>query len=193
MIRLLIADDKNLIRQALKVHFQWEGELEVVGTAENGQKALKLIADLNPDLVLMELEMPDLGGLTATKIITQRFPETKVLIMSSHEREDYRQQAITVGAQAYFVKSRPVEELSTAIKSIYQSQGKSRARISREELKEVGSDGWFCSHQAKLRFSLTIAPLARSLRWFHRWRKKRGIVLLSLLGVAMFLAIVFQF
>ena len=193
MIRLLIADDNNLIRQALKIHFQREGELEVVGTAENGQRALKLMAELNPSLVLMELQIPDLGGLTATKIITQRFPETKVLIMSSHEREDYRQQAITVGAQGYFVKSRPVEELSTAIKSIYQSHGNRRARISREELKEeVGSDCWFCSHQAKLRFSGSYAPLARSLRWFHHWRKKRGIVLLSLLGVTMFLALVFQ-
>ncbi len=193
MIRLLIADNNNLIRQALKIHFQREGELEVVATAENAHRALKLIVELNPSLVLMELEMPDLGGLTATKIITQRFPEAKVLIMSSHENDDYRQQALTVGAQGYFVKSRPVEELSTAIKSIYQCHGKSRARIAREELKEVGSDGWFCSHQAKLRFSLTIAPLARSLRWFHRWRKKRGMVFFSLLGMAMFLAIVFQF
>ena len=90
MIRLLIADNNNLIRQALKIHFQREGELEVVATAENAHRALKLIVELNPSLVLMELEMPDLGGLTATKIITQRFPETKVLIMSSHENDDYR-------------------------------------------------------------------------------------------------------
>ena len=126
MIRLLIAEHNNLIRQALKIHFQREVELEVVETGDNSQRALKLIEELNPDIVLMELEIPEMGGLTATKIIVQRFPGTKVLMMSSQESENYREQALKAGAQGYFVKSRPVEELSTAIKSLEGGHGTRR-------------------------------------------------------------------
>ena len=120
MIRILIVDDANLIRQALSIFFKPESDLEIVGIAENGKTALKLVEELNPDMVLMDMEMPEMNGLTATKIITKRFPKTKVLMMSSHHSQDYIDQALTAGANGYFIKHMPTEELSEAIKLIYK-------------------------------------------------------------------------
>ncbi len=120
MIRILIADDANLIRQALNIYFKLEPNLEIVGTAENGKTALKLIEELNPDVVLMDMEMPEMDGLTATQIISERFPETKVLMISSHNTQYYIDKALEVGANGYFIKSTPAEELSEAIKLIYE-------------------------------------------------------------------------
>ncbi len=120
MIRILIADDANLIRQALNIYFKLEPNLEIVGTAENGKTALKLTEELNPDIVLMDMEMPEMDGLTATQIISERFPETKVLMISSHNTQYYIDKALEVGANGYFIKSTPAEELSEAIKLIYE-------------------------------------------------------------------------
>ena len=118
MIRILIADDENLIRQALKIYLKVEPDIEIVGTADNGQTALKLIEELNPDIVLMDMEMPTMDGLTATKIISRRFSNTKVLILSSHDSQDYIDKALEAGAQGYLLKTMPAEELAKAIKFI---------------------------------------------------------------------------
>ena len=120
MVRILIADDANLIRQALNIYFKSESDLEIIGTAENGKIALQLVEELNPDIVLMDMEMPEMDGLTATTIIRQLFPRTKVLIISSHNSQDYIDKALNAGANGYFIKNMPVEELSAAIKLIHK-------------------------------------------------------------------------
>ena len=133
MIRILIADDANLIRQALNIYFKLEPNLEIVGTAENGKTALKLVEELTPDIVLMDMEMPEMDGLTATKIISERFPKTKVLMISSHNTQYYIDKALEVGANGYFIKSTPAEELSEAIKLIYEKDVRIIPTFSEEE------------------------------------------------------------
>ncbi|MDJ0633414.1 MAG: response regulator [Xenococcaceae cyanobacterium MO_188.B29] len=120
MIRILIVDDEKLIRQTLEMYLRLESDFEIVGIADNGQTALDLIEKLNPDIVLMDLEMPEMDGCTTTKIICQRFTQTKVLVLSSHSSQEYIYQAFIAGAQGYVLKSMPGEELSEAIKLVHE-------------------------------------------------------------------------
>ena len=119
-IRILIADDTNLIRKALTIYCEADPNLEVIGTAENGNFALKLIRELKPNIVLMDLEMPEMDGVTATRIMRQFFPSVKVLIISSHKSQNYIDQALKAGASGYFIKSTPAKTLLKAIKLIYE-------------------------------------------------------------------------
>jgi DNA-binding NarL/FixJ family response regulator len=118
MIRILVADDQNLIRQALQVYLETESDLTVVGHAEDGLTALEKIEELSPDIALVDLDMPGMDGLTTTRIASQRFSKTKVLVFSSHDREEYINDAIQAGARGYLLKSTPAEELASAIRYV---------------------------------------------------------------------------
>jgi len=117
-INILIVDDQDLIRQAINMYLEQEPDLRVVGYAENGTEALKQIELLDPDIAIVDLEMPDMDGLTTIKIIRDRFPQTKILILSSHDDQQHINQAIEAGAKGYLVKGTPAQELANAIRSL---------------------------------------------------------------------------
>lgn len=118
MIRLLLVDDQELVCQGLKAMLTLESDLEVVGVANNGQTAIKQVEILQPDVVLMDIRMPVMDGREATRIICQRFPDTKVLVVSTFDEDDYIAQAIKAGAKGYLLKDMPVEELAQAIRLV---------------------------------------------------------------------------
>ncbi|MGF1540548.1 MAG: response regulator [Pleurocapsa sp.] len=120
MIRILLVDDQKMIREALKVILESETDFQIVGTADNGITAIEQVAALKPDLVLMDIEMPGLDGANATKTITQKYSDTKVLILSSYDRDEYLAKAISVGAKGYLLKNADFQEVITAIRSVYQ-------------------------------------------------------------------------
>ncbi|BAU63130.1 response regulator [Stanieria sp. NIES-3757] len=120
MIRLLVADDQNLIRQALDVYLREEKDLQIIVSVDDGMKAIAAIEKLRPDVALIDLEMPGIDGLTTTEIITQRFPNTKVIVLSSHGNQEYIYKALQVGAKGYVLKTTPAQELANVIRSIYQ-------------------------------------------------------------------------
>ena len=119
-IRILIVDDQNSIRERLKLLLEPEADLEVVGIAEDGAIAIKQIESLQPDVILLDLEMPEMDGIKATKIITKRFPACKVLTLSSHDTNEYLERAIKAGAKGYLLKNTSTEELGIAIRSVYK-------------------------------------------------------------------------
>ena len=119
MLRILIVDDTNLIRQALNICFQAEPDLKIVGTARNGKEAIGQIVKFNPDIVVMDMNMPEMDGLTATKIISEYISRTKVVILSSYSHQNYIERAFQAGASGYLLKSRPVEQLPEAIRLIH--------------------------------------------------------------------------
>lgn len=137
MIRILIADDANLIRQALNIYFKVESDLEIVETVANGKAAIKLVGELNPDMVLMDMEMPEMDGLTSTQIIRKCFPRTKILVISSYNSPDYIAKALKAGASGYFIKSTPAEELSEAIRLIHKQDVKIIPTVSTEKSYRV--------------------------------------------------------
>ena len=120
MISVLVVDDQNLVRQALQINLEAESDLEFIGSAKNGVQALEQIELHNPDVVILDLEMPGMDGFTTLKVITQRFPKTKVLVLSSYEDEDHLNQAIQAGAKGYLHKNTPAVELTTAVRYIYK-------------------------------------------------------------------------
>ncbi|UBF27096.1 response regulator transcription factor [Kovacikia minuta CCNUW1] len=118
-IRLLIVDDQHLIRQGLKAMLELEPDLQIIGDAENGKVALELIATLQPDVVLMDIQMPEMDGLTATKLITQNFPDIRVLILSTFDDYSYVSGAVQSGAKGYLLKDVPSRQLISAIRFVY--------------------------------------------------------------------------
>ena len=87
MINVLIADDQKFVRKTIESYLELESDLKVVGFAENGEVAINQVETLKPDIVLMDIEMPIMDGFTATKTITERFSDTKVLMLSVYDRE----------------------------------------------------------------------------------------------------------
>jgi DNA-binding NarL/FixJ family response regulator len=122
MIRLVIVEDQIIIRQGLKRLLDSQPDLEVVGEAENGQQALEIVETLHvtsekPDICLMDVQMPIMDGVTATQLICERFPDIKVLILTTFDDDEYVGQAMHHGAIGYLLKDTPSEDLANAIRS----------------------------------------------------------------------------
>ncbi len=118
MIRLLLVDDQNLICQGLKAVLNQEPDLEVVGTAENGEVALRLAQTLQPHIVLMDIRMPVMNGIEATRLIHQQFPAIKVLALSTFDDDLDIAQSMRAGAKGYLLKDTPANELVEAIRLV---------------------------------------------------------------------------
>jgi DNA-binding NarL/FixJ family response regulator len=120
MIRVLLVDDQSLIRQGLRSLLEVRPDLQVVGEAENGQIAVELTESLQPDVVLMDVRMPVMDGVTATRIIRERWKETQVLILTTFDDDEYISKAMQVGARGYLLKDTLSEDLAHAIRSVDQ-------------------------------------------------------------------------
>ena len=115
-IRLLIADDHALVRQGLRGILEREPDIEVVGEAHNGREAVDLCRTLGPNLVLMDVRMPEMDGLEATRIIKHEYPEVGVLMVTMHDNQDYMREAAKAGAAGYVLKDAPRDELLGAVR-----------------------------------------------------------------------------
>lgn len=120
MIRLLLVDDQSLICQGLKAMLSLETDLEIIGTADNGEMAIEQVITLKPDVVLMDLRMPVMDGREATRLISQQFPSVKVLVLSTFDDDGYIKDSIRAGAKGYLLKDMPSEELAQAIRVVYR-------------------------------------------------------------------------
>lgn len=118
MIRLLLVDEQGLVCQGLKAMLSLEVDLQVIGTANNGEKAIEQVTTLKPDLVLMDKHIPMIDGRNATQIICQQFPEVKVVVLSTSDKDIA--DALRAGAKGYLLKDMPVEELVQAIRQVHR-------------------------------------------------------------------------
>jgi DNA-binding NarL/FixJ family response regulator len=118
MISLLLVDDQKLIRQGLKALLELEVDLQIVGEAENGQIAIDLVRELQPDVVLMDIRMPVMDGVMATQQICQQFPSVNILILTTFDDDNYVSTAIKYGAKGYLLKDTPSEEIAAAIRAV---------------------------------------------------------------------------
>lgn len=138
MIKVLIVDDQKTVQEVLRNYIEEESGLEVVGCADNGQQALDLIETYRPNIVLMDIEMPVLDGLTATRIITEQFVDSNVLILSVHDEDTYLNTALQVGAKGYLLKNTPAKELINAIYSAYKGYFQLGPGLLEKYLYKVG-------------------------------------------------------
>lgn len=120
MIKVLLVDDQSLIRQGLKALLELEADLEIVGEAENGEEAVNLVATLQPDVILMDIRMPIMDGVAATREIQKRFVGIKVLVLTTFDNDEYVTAALQNGAMGYLLKDTPSEELAVAIRAVYK-------------------------------------------------------------------------
>ena len=116
MIRVLICDDQVVVTDGLEMILAADPDIEVVGMAHDGAEALELIPDTHPDLVLMDLKMPGVNGIQATREIKQRYPEVKVLVLTTFGEDEWVFDAIRSGAAGYLLKGTPRADLVAAIK-----------------------------------------------------------------------------
>ncbi|HEY9880911.1 MAG TPA: response regulator transcription factor [Leptolyngbyaceae cyanobacterium] len=119
-IRLLLVDDQTIIRQGLKSLLEAKPDLIVVGEAENGQQAIAQVEALHPDVVLMDVRMPVMDGVAATRAICQQSKEAKVLVLTTFDDDDYVSQAMRVGARGYLLKDTHSDDLAEAIRAVYK-------------------------------------------------------------------------
>ena len=118
MIKILIADDQELIRESLKIVLDMNDDMKVVGLAENGQKVLDLLNKNRPDIILMDIRMPELDGVLCTKIVKEKFPDVKIIILTTFDDDEYVFYALKYGASGYLLKGCSVQELTAAIHTV---------------------------------------------------------------------------
>lgn len=119
-IKVLLADDHAILRAGLKMLLNAESDMEVVAEAEDGAAAIEKTRELKPDVVLMDITMPGLNGLHATREIIRAHPDVKVLVLTMHEDETYLRQFLRAGASGYVVKKAVDTELISAIRAVYR-------------------------------------------------------------------------
>ncbi len=122
MIKLLICEDQTLMRQGLVTILGLEPGIEVVGEAANGQEAVAQVAALAPDVVLMDVQMPVMDGVAATRLITAQYPDTRVIILTTFDYEEYVFEGVKAGALGYMLKDTPAPELVRTIRRVYAGE-----------------------------------------------------------------------
>ena len=125
MIRILLVDDQEIVRRGLKTLLETKPDLQVVGEASNGQQAVELAKSLYanaqpPDVMLMDIRMPIMDGVTATQQICQRFPDAKILVLTTFDDTHYVVEALRCGAKGYLLKDMPFQELAEVVRSIHR-------------------------------------------------------------------------
>jgi DNA-binding NarL/FixJ family response regulator len=130
-MRILVADDHNLVRAGLTALIAHLTDMQVVGEASDGRQALRMVRELKPDMVLMDIAMPGLNGLEAAERIHDLEPQTKVIILSMFASEEYVAQALKAGAAGYLLKDSATTELEMALKSVAMGQFYLSPAISR--------------------------------------------------------------
>ena len=127
-IRVLLVDDHTMVRRGLATFLKAFDDLELAGEAESGQAAIRLCAEVFPDVILMDMVMPDMDGASATRAIRQQFPQVQVIALTSFKEGDLVKQALSAGAIGYLLKDVSADELAEAIRAAYAG----RATLSPE-------------------------------------------------------------
>jgi DNA-binding NarL/FixJ family response regulator len=135
-IRVLIVDDQALIRRGLAATVGADAELQVVGEAGDGREGLDLARSLRPDIVLMDLIMPKMGGVAATRALATELPATQVVVLTTFDADDLVFDAIRAGAQAYLLKDASESELLDTIRAVHRGESRLAAHIARKVLGE---------------------------------------------------------
>lgn len=143
-IRILLADDHKLVRAGIRSLLQRLPDIEVVAEASDGREALRLIEEHHPQIVLMDIGMPELNGLEATRRVAKTFPEVSVIILSIYSDEEHVYQALRAGASGYLLKGAAIEELELAIRAVAQHETYLSPPVSKpvimEYVRRTGAD-----------------------------------------------------
>ncbi|MDM0045918.1 response regulator transcription factor [Variovorax dokdonensis] len=135
-IRVLIADDQALIRRGMGMLLDAAPDIEVVGQAADGVEAVALARQLQPDVVLMDLHMPRMGGVLATRQITAALPHTRVMVLTTFDRDDLVFDAVRAGAQAYLLKDASESEVIDTVRAVHRGESRLTPQIARKVMDQ---------------------------------------------------------
>lgn len=135
-IRIVIIDDHQLFREGVKRILDFETDLQVVAEGDDGTQAVSLVKDHQPDVVIMDINMPTLNGVEATAQLIAEYPDTKVIILSIHDDENYVTHALKTGAQGYLLKEMDAEQLIEAVKVVAEGGSYLHPRVTHNLVKE---------------------------------------------------------
>lgn len=121
-IKIILADDHAVLRHGLSRSIEQENDINVIGQSKDGQTTIELVRELSPDVVVMDIGMPDLNGMEATRIITKDYPQVKVVGLSMHSSDKYVREMFKAGASGYLLKNCPFEELVEAIRTVVENK-----------------------------------------------------------------------
>lgn len=141
MIRVLVVDDHAILRDGIRSLLESQDDIAVVGEAGDGAEAIKLVDTLLPDIVLMDISMPKTNGLEATRIIKDRHPKIKVLILTQHDNREYIAPALGAGASGYVLKRSGRREMLNAIRQVYEQGAFITNNIAQEVLHDISKAG----------------------------------------------------
>ncbi len=176
MIRLLVVDGQEIVCQGLKAMLHLEPNLEVVGVANNGQTAIKQVAALKPDVVLMEVQISMMDGQEATRIITQQFPHTKVLILSTFDDNRLISDSMRAGANGYLLKDMPPEELVQAIMLVHRGYTQLAPGLMQKLIKSVPENEAVAAAESFSQKLVQLKPREQEvLGWISKGNTNREI------------------
>jgi len=135
-IRVILAEDHTIVRKGLRALLESAVGIEVVAEAANGRIALDLVADMRPDVVVMDITMPLLNGLEATRQLKQQYPDLKIVILTMHSDEEYVFQSLRAGVDGYLIKQTAPNELVNAIRAAHQGDSYMSPTISKKVIAE---------------------------------------------------------
>lgn len=152
-IRLMLAEDQELIRSSLKIVLDIEPDIEVIGTAENGKQAIELCEKNQPDIILMDINMPVINGIDATKKIKKQFPSIKIIILTTFEDMDYVVEALQAGAEGYLLKAIDTKDLAAGIRVVVNGG----SLITQDVAKLLFSDYIQKTSEAKIEYTYLLS------------------------------------
>ena len=205
-LRILVVDDQKFVQYKLQQMLSTEANFQIVGTASDGEMAIAQVEALKPDVVLIDIEMPKMNGIEATKIISQHFPDCKILIFSSHEQQEYVQKIIAAGADGYVLKSTPAEDLITAIYSVcrgYSHFGSQLIkkiqltqnvdRSAKNHLKSITSADSITAERPKIYHGLKSRQADELSHPVSRWLTWGGISVVTAIALAIPATAIFKY
>lgn len=149
MIKILIADDQNLIRQSLEIVLNAQNDFQVTDAVENGKEVIRAVRREKPDIILMDIRMPEMDGVQCTKILKENYPNIKIIILTTFDDDEYVFSALKYGASGYLLKGISMDELKDAIYKVYKGNAMINPDIASKVLK-------FFSQMAQGNFAIAV-------------------------------------
>lgn len=140
-IRVVLADDHTIVRQGLRALLAAEDDMQVVGEASDGRQAVSICAQVKPDVIVMDVGMPELNGVDATRLVRKESPTTRVVILSMHACDEHVRPAIRAGASGYLLKGAGLDDLVAAIRAVSRGAAFFSPEVAKVLVRDVRSDG----------------------------------------------------
>ncbi|MEH7235723.1 response regulator transcription factor [Bacillus sp. JJ1562] len=155
LIKLLLVDDQELIRESLSIVLSMDNEIEIVGLAQNGIEAIGLCEQHKPTIILMDINMPEMNGIEATKIIKQRWPDIKIIILTTFQEVNHVIDALKIGAEGYLLKAIHPKDLLSGIKLIHKGGTLLPQDLAKLLVQQINSNEGSSTKENTTRYNLT--------------------------------------